>query len=163
MTLPNADSIGQALAHLKRIAPGGFAIGLHIRFVAPRLMFNSYPSEWVDVYARRSLLTVDPTVRWGLSRTGARRWEAFSPEEDPDDVLGQAAAHGLRYGVTLSIDDGGRSLAGLARSDRPLEAEEIARAGAVLERLHALTREIGGLDAGTRQGLETMAVAVTGA
>ena len=45
MTPPNADSIGDSLSHLKQIAPGGFAIGLHVRFAAPKLMFNCYPAE----------------------------------------------------------------------------------------------------------------------
>lgn len=160
MTPPNADSIGDSLSHLKQIAPGGFAIGLHVRFAAPKLMFNCYPAEWITSYARQGLLMSDPTVRWAMSSEGVLRWSDVDPGDDPRRVMPQAAEYGLRYGVTLSMASGARSFGGLAHTERPFDDAEIETMRAELARLHALTRDIDELDPATRARLAKLSIAV---
>ena len=43
----------------------------------------------------------DPVVAWALSEVGFLRWSAITLL-DPFDILGQARAHGLADGVTVS-------------------------------------------------------------
>ena len=160
MTLPNDISIGHSLAHLKQIAPGGFALGVHIHFAAPKLMFNCYPLAWVESYARQGLLMHDPTVRWAMSNEGVRRWEEFDASEDPRDVMTQAASYGLRYGVSISMTDDAHSFGGLAHPDRPFETAEIEEMQAELARLHALTREVETLGPAMRARLGELSIAV---
>lgn len=160
MTLPNDISIGHSLAHLKQIAPGGFAIGLHIHFAAPKLMFNCYPPEWVSTYAKQGLLLRDPTVRWAMTNEGVCPWQDIDPSEDPLGVMTQAAGFGLRHGVSISMVDGARSLGGLAHPDRPFEAAEIAEARAELARLHELTRDVETLGPAMRARLGELSIEV---
>lgn len=158
MALPNEYSIGQTLMHLKHIAPKGFALGCHIQFAAPKVMFNAYPRPWIDAYARDGLLIHDPTVRWGMSHQGLLRWEDIT--DDPQGVMRRAAAHGLVHGISLTIDDDGRSFGGLAREDRPFSEADVAEAQAGFARLHALTRDLETLDTATRARLEALSIAV---
>ena len=103
----------------------------------------------------------DPVVRWGLSHVGVITWAELEAE-DPGNVLGQARAHGLAYGVAISLDrDGSRSFAVLARHDRPLTAEETTEATHLTEELHDLTASAAPLSAATRAELRRQSVAFT--
>ena len=55
-------------------APAGFAVGLHIRYVSPLIMVNTYPEAWQEVYTAKGYGLRDPTLAWGLSHSGTRRW-----------------------------------------------------------------------------------------
>ena len=160
MPLPSEDSIGHSLSHLKQIAPGGFAIGLHVRFAAPKLMFNCYPPEWVASYARQGLLLSDPTVRWAMAHEGVLRWSDVDPKEDPRRVMSQAAGFGLHHGVMLSIMSEARSFGGLAHPERPFNDAEIEAMRAELERLHVLARDIDELGPAMRARLGEMSIEV---
>lgn len=87
------------LGRLIEIAPAGFAIGLHIRYMTPAYMFESYPADWLDVYARDGLLMRDPTVRWAMHHHGAKRWAELE-EQDGAGVLARAREYGIVHGHT---------------------------------------------------------------
>lgn len=160
MTLPNTVIISQALSHLKHIAPTGYAVGLHIRFTTPRIMFVTYPEVWLTLYGREGLLMKDPTVRWGMSRPGVLDWSQIDEAMDPDGVMSRAADHGLRYGFSCARQDPVPSLAGFARSDRPFTESEISEAVELFERLHELTREESAFDSAELAELQAHAEAL---
>jgi len=125
------------LRNLQTIATAGFILALHVRFNAPTLMFRTYPDAWIDYYARNNLVLSDPSVAWGMANTGARRW---SDMPDTGDVLRQARAHGLSFGLTCSMADGpSRSLCGFAHDSRDFETAEVERLQDRAARLHAAT------------------------
>ena len=46
--------INKCLRELNRLAPDGYFIGLHIRFAAPIMQFQTYPEAWSDHYTREA-------------------------------------------------------------------------------------------------------------
>ena len=66
--------ISATLARLQKLAPKGYYIGLHIRFAAPIMQFQTYPAAWIENYASNGYALRDPTIAWGFSTTGAIRW-----------------------------------------------------------------------------------------
>ena len=78
--------INAALAKLKKLAPAGYFVGLHIRFAAPLMQFQTYNKEWSNRYAERAYALRDPTIAWGFSTTGACRWSVL-PIPDPFSIL----------------------------------------------------------------------------
>lgn len=149
------------LGRLIEIAPAGFAIGLHIRYMTPACMFESYPADWLDVYARDGLLMRDPTVRWAMHHHGAKRWAELE-EQDGAGVLARAREYGVVHGHTRSIHEGDDiSFGGLARSDRDFTAAEIEEVGELIQTLHDVTdkRVTLGTEASAR--IRDMAVVMT--
>ena len=117
--------IDLGLARLRRLAPQGFALGLHIRFASPHIMVQTYDPAWIELYTSRGYMMCDPIVSWGFSTTGTARWSAMD-HPDPHDVLGQASAYGLNYGVAVSTGPTtSRSIGGFARKDREFTDDEI--------------------------------------
>lgn len=133
-------SIAGLLEQLSESCPAGFAVALHIKFTAPRYLFQSYRRDWIDYYSKHALVLQDPTVRWGFENTGSIRWSALA-ERDADGVMDMAADHGLAFGFTAALEDGGsRSVASFARADREFTDGEMTGISAVLHRLHEETR-----------------------
>ena len=150
------ERISALLTRLHAGSPAGFAIALHIRFTAPRYLFQSYAKDWIDTYSRDGLVLQDPAVRWGFVNDGAIRWSAL---EDPAGVLDRAAGHGLRFGAAIAFMRGGtRTMGGFARSDRELTDGEIAGLKATLEVLHDLTGTVEALAPEVHQKLKRMAI-----
>ncbi|MDU8946305.1 helix-turn-helix transcriptional regulator [Ovoidimarina sediminis] len=113
------------LSRLKRLAPQGFALGLHIRFASAHIMVQTYDPAWIELYTSRGYMMCDPLVSWGFATTGTARWSALD-HPDPHNVLGQASAYGLNYGVAVSTGPTtSRSIGGFARKDREFTDEEI--------------------------------------
>ncbi len=158
----NAETETAALlAAIREVAPAGFAIALHIRFTAPRYLFQAYARDWMEVYSREGLVLQDPTVRWGFAHTGTVRWSALAGD-DPAGVLAKAAAHGLSYGVTVAIDDeGSRSVASFARGDREFTDAEMAEVASLLRALHAETLSAETLSPADHEALKRMSVLLT--
>jgi hypothetical protein len=77
-------------------------VGLHIRYVSPLIMVNTYPDAWQEVYTSKLYGLRDPTLAWGLSHTGTRRWSEIGLP-DPFGILPEAAGYGLVYGMIASI------------------------------------------------------------
>ena len=123
-------------AELKRLAPAGYHIALHIKDTTPLHRLLDYPTSWVAHYTAQAYGLRDPVVAWALSEIGSVRWSAITLP-DPLDILGQAGAHGLVYGATVSTGPlDARTIGSLARSDRELTDQELARAEVIITQLH---------------------------
>lgn len=155
------ESIVGALRDLGAESPAGFAIALHISYVSPKYLFQAYPGEWIERYSAEGLVLKDPTVRWGFENTGSVRWSALEGD-DPAGVIAMAREHGLGFGVTLALDEGGsRSVASFARNDREFLDPEVARISALLDRLHRDTALVEGLSPSVHEALRRMSIILT--
>lgn len=131
-----SSGVELGIARLKRLAPQGFALGLHIRFASAHIMVQTYDIGWIERYTSRGYMLCDPLISWGFSTTGTVRWSALE-FPDPHNVLGQAAEFGLNFGVAVSLGPtSSRSIGGFAREDREFTDEEIARIADTVRMLH---------------------------
>ncbi len=127
------------LAKLGALAPSGYALGLHIRFASALFLYRTYPPEWIEVYTQKGYMLCDPMVSWGFSEEGTRRWSEITIP-DPHDIWGQAAAHGLNYGVAVSHGPlSSRSIGGFSRPDREFTDGEIQKIAGIVHLLHVET------------------------
>lgn len=153
------DRISALLARLHQASPAGFAIALHVRYTAPKYLFQSYAKDWLDVYSREGLVLHDPVVRWGFENEGTIRWSGL---EDPAGIMTRAAEYGLKYGAVIAlVRNGGRSMAGFARSDRELTDAEIAAMKADLSELHDVTERAEALSPSVHTTLKQMSIFLT--
>ena len=153
--------ISEILGRLHEAYPAGFAIALHVKFTSPKYLFQSYDTEWIDMYSRLGLVIHDPTVRWGFENTGTERWSALA-DNDPHNVLQRAAEHGLRYGITVSqLTGNSRSVASFARGDREATDAELSAAAADVAELHDLTRTLETLTPADHALLKQMSIYLT--
>lgn len=154
------DKIIGPLTSLRDQSPSGFVISLHIRFMSPTYIFLTYPPAWRDIYSRHGYIVSDPTIRWGLAHTGHVSWARLA-EDDPAGVLAQAAAHGMRHGLTIALGQESRSLGSFTRPDRDYDAAETARLVADFEALHAHTATLAQLSPETGAVLHRLSVTGT--
>ncbi|MDO5641662.1 MAG: autoinducer binding domain-containing protein [Paracoccus sp. (in: a-proteobacteria)] len=127
------------LAKLKPLAPTGYFIGLHIRFAAPIMQFQTYGQDWSEHYSARAYALRDPMIAWGFSTNGAVRWSDL-PVPDPFGILSDAASFGMKYGVAVSVGPiSSRSIGGLTRADREYTDSEIEEISKVIRQLHDIT------------------------
>ncbi len=128
--------IDELLADLAGLAPLGYYVALHIRFVSPMMTFQTYDQAWTDHYTQNAYGLRDPLVAWGISRTGASRWSEVDLP-DPFDIMKEARDFGLKYGVIVSCGPvTSRTIAGVARGDREFTDQEMAAISGVVLRLH---------------------------
>lgn len=133
---PDLDKL---LRELDAMAPMGIAVGLHIKFASPLLHIHTYPEEWVRIYSEGAYALRDPLIWWGSSTRGATRWSEIDLP-DPFGVWSLAAQFELNYGVAVACGPMlSRTVVGIARADREFTDEEIARAEAIVLRMHKLT------------------------
>ncbi len=122
------SGINHWLNLLTEKAPAGYAMGLHMVFNAPKLMLQSYPTEWVNHYEENGFFPSDPTIVWAFHNRGSCRWRDLT-DMDPRGVIRAAADFGITFGCTVSVEvNGNHSIASFARSDREftdVEIEEI--------------------------------------
>lgn len=127
------------LRKLSALAPAGYFVGLHIRFAAPLISFQTYDQAWLDHYTQQAYALRDPTIAWGFSMTGACRWRDFGIP-DTFGIMEQAKSYGLVYGLTVSCGPiASRTIASFSRGDREYDDNEMARIEAVVRRLHDIT------------------------
>jgi len=120
-------------------APTGYAIGLHIRYVSPLIMVNTYPDGWQEVYTAKVYGLRDPALAWGLSHTGIRRWSEIGLP-DPFGILTEAAEYSMKYGMIASIGPiSSRTIAGATRSDREFTEAEMEHIHRLVQRMHDLS------------------------
>ncbi|MFN3642953.1 MAG: autoinducer binding domain-containing protein [Gemmobacter sp.] len=132
--------IDKELKALAKLAPGGYFIGLHIRFTSPLMAFQTYDQRWLDHYTENGYALRDPAVAWGFSTTGAIRWSDPSLL-DPFGLFREAAVYGLTYGATVSCGPiKSRSIASFAHNVREFTDDEIARLRSAIEQLHDITQ-----------------------
>lgn len=133
---PDSKGLELGLARLKRLAPEGYALGLHIRFASAHIMVQTYDPVWIERYTSRGYMLCDPLVSWGFSTTGTSRWSELN-FPDPHDILRQAAEFGLRYGVAVAHGPtSSRTIGGFARADREFTDEEIGQIRDTVRLLH---------------------------
>ena len=131
----------EALDRMASIGASGYAIALHVRFVSPRILLESYPAAWATYYSAHALVLSDPTVAWGLANTGSCRWGDLPGRDLP--IMQRARRFGLHHGVVCAIEDGGsRSIASVARHDRDCADQEIEAMRNALALLHAATGDL---------------------
>ena len=124
---------------LAKMSPTGFFFALHIRFALPLVSLATYPEAWTDRYTEEGYALRDPIIAWGFSTTGSGRWSEIRLP-DPYDILGQAKAYGMVYGIAVSMGPiKSRTIASAARDDREFADEEIAEFASVIARLHDVT------------------------
>ena len=156
MDISPEDRVANILQHQIEAAPAGYAIALHVRYSTPTFLFQSYDPEWTQIYSHQGLVLKDPTVAWAFLNTGTTRWSAL---DDPAGMLSTAAEHGLRYGVTVSLDeDGSKTMGSYAHDSREFTDDEVEGFVAVTKELHALTADIGALRPETAQRLKKMSI-----
>jgi LuxR family transcriptional regulator len=127
------------LRKLGLLAPSGYFIGLHIRFAAPLISFQTYDQAWLDHYTAQAYALRDPTIAWGFSQTGSCRWRDFTIP-DTFGILEQAKKYGLIFGMTVSCGPiASRTIASFSRADREFEDGEIDRIESTVRRLHDIT------------------------
>lgn len=155
------ELISDQLSRLKALAPAGYAMALHVRFMTPLYLFQSYPPDWIDHYSKNGFVMQDPTVHWGFENTGIKPWHELTGQ-DPVGVISAAAEYGMKYGFTLAIDRGdSRTIASFARSDRDFTPPDIAEIEDAAVRLHDATAVVDTLEPQTRDRLRKMSVLFT--
>ena len=129
-------TLDDELRRLGDLAPAGYFVGLHMRFAAPLMTFQTYTRAWTERYTAQAYAMRDPMTAWGFSTEGAARWSEI-PLPDPFRIMEEAASHGLRYGVQFAHGPiSSRTIAAIARSDREFTDGETAEALTIVRRLH---------------------------
>lgn len=137
--LGKAGEVASYLSQLGQLCDTGFALAIHIRLTAPSLMYQTYKPEWAEHYSTKDYMLSDPVVHWGLTHTGRVIWSSLL-DNDPEGVIPAAVSFGLTHGWTYALGPANsRTIAGLTRSGRPHNAEEIARIEAIVDGLHEAT------------------------
>jgi len=137
--MSKAPVLDLLLHELALAAPAGYAVGLHIRYVSPLIMVNTYPDAWMEVYTAKLYGLRDPSLAWGLSHTGTRRWSEIGLP-DPFGILPEAASYGLVYGMIASIGPmSSRTITEASRSDREFTDDEMEHIHRIVQRMHDLS------------------------
>lgn len=153
------QTIESLLKELDPLATAGYVVGLHIRFAAPLMTFQTYPKEWSDRYTRKAYALRDPMIAWGISRTGATRWSDIDLP-DPFGIMKDAQRHGLVYGVCVSCGEiSSRTVAGISRSEREFTDDEVAAINRIVLQLHSISQPP---DALTKAEIEALQVLASG-
>lgn len=137
--MSNKTGLELQLHELAMLSPAGYYVGLHIRFAAPLLDFQTYPQEWKDRYTEQAYALRDPLLAWGFGVTGVTRWSEIGIP-DPFGILDDAARFGLKFGVAVSCGEmSSRTIAGCSRADREFSDAEMDSIQTIIQRLHATT------------------------
>lgn len=124
---------------LAKMAPAGFFFALHIRFAMPLINLATFPEAWTDRYTEQAYALRDPIIAWGFSTVGTARWSEIAIP-DPFDILGQARAYGMVYGLAVSCGPmRSRTIASASRDDREFTDPEIAAFAEVIRKMHEAT------------------------
>ncbi len=149
--------IDATLRELELLSPAGYFVGLHIRFAAPLITYQTYSQEWNDYYTENAFALRDPMIAWGFSVEGSTRWSAI---EIPDtfNILGSAADFGMKYGASVSVGPiKSRTIAGATRADREFTDSEIERISNLIHILHRETEPPESLTDAQREALQLIA------
>ncbi|HZX32185.1 MAG TPA: LuxR family transcriptional regulator [Rhodocyclaceae bacterium] len=108
-----------------------YGLRLPLPLSAPRtVMFNNYPDEWQARYANENYLSIDPTVRHGMTSLVPLVWtdEIFM---ETHGFWEDARSYGLCHGwAQSSIDPGGiKGMLTLSRAGEPLSETELRAKG----------------------------------
>ncbi|MEM9319834.1 MAG: autoinducer binding domain-containing protein [Pseudomonadota bacterium] len=127
------------LHELSLLSPMGYAVGLHIRYVSPLIVVNTYPAKWQEVYTAKVYGLRDPTLAWGLSHIGVRRWSEIGLP-DPFGILREAAEYGLVFGMISAVGPlSSRTIMGATRDDREFTDQEMEDIFQIVQRMHEVS------------------------
>ncbi len=123
----------------EEIAPAGFYVACRMGYVAPQEELNNFPDEWIQTYTAGGYMLYDPVIRWAYENTGHKRWDEVE-KPDPQNILVQAQAYDLNFGLVASYRDTGegahRTFGSFARSDRAFTEAEVDALFTLLVELH---------------------------
>ncbi len=127
------------LDRLDTHAEAGYFLALHIRFLSPLMVFQTFNQDWINHYTDNGYVLRDPLVAWAFTTTGTTRWS--NPRiPDPFGIFRKADSFGLHYGITVSHGPmKSRTVGSVARSDREFEEDEIAEIREVVASLHDIS------------------------
>lgn len=155
--MEDTQGLDAGLAKLNKLAPMGYALGLHIRFASASIMVQTYDPKWIHVYTTKGYMMCDPLVSWGFGNEGAVRWSELDIP-DPHRILEQAADFGLKYGIAVSHGPtSSRTIGGFARGDREFTDEEIAAISKTVHLLHVESTPPDSLTPAQREALKLVA------
>jgi LuxR family transcriptional regulator, quorum-sensing system regulator SdiA len=147
------------LHKLSLVSTAGYFVGLHIRFAAPLISFQTYDQAWLDHYTREAYALRDPTIAWGFSQTGKSRWRDFNIP-DTFGILEKAKKFGLIHGLTVSCGPiASRTIASFSRADREFTDTEMESIEVIVRRLHDITEPP---DSQSRSQIEALACIANG-
>lgn len=126
------------LGTLSALSDKGFSVGVGFKGAEPHWVRSTYSRAWVDNYVDRRYIQRDPTIQFGLSKTGHITWAQLARiYPDTGDFFDDAKAFGLQGGNTLSIrGPGGVSV--LSCSGAHWGSDEVKLASAALHGLAVL-------------------------
>lgn len=129
MTVPDtalSTTIDERFSRITSLAPGGYVGAFRLRYSRPLLYKFTYDPDWMKFYGDNNFAFCDPTIIYGLSKSGAKRWSQIKLP-DPFHVMEKAKDFGLNYGVVISHGPvTSRSIIGCTRPDREFTDHEIA-------------------------------------
>lgn len=155
--MSDTQGLDIGLAKLSKLAPRGYALGLHIRFASASIMVQTYDRRWIEKYTEKGYMMCDPLVSWGFGNEGVVRWSELNIP-DPHKILEQAADFGLRYGIAVSHGPtSSRTIGGFAREDREFTDEEMQVIEQTVHVLHVESTPPNGLTTAQREALKLVA------
>ncbi|MGR3591471.1 MAG: helix-turn-helix transcriptional regulator [Limimaricola soesokkakensis] len=112
---------------LADLAPAGFFLGLHVRFIFPTIRVSTLPKSWIERHTCKPFFLDAPASRWSLENEGAIRWSALA-DHDPLKSSSLTAEHDTPYGgvVAYHAADELRSYGLFFRGDREYLDTELA-------------------------------------
>lgn len=112
---------------LADLAPAGFFLGLHVRFIFPTIRVSTLPKSWIERHTRKPFFLDAPASRWSLENNGAIRWSALA-DHDPLKSTSLMGEHDPPYGgvVAHHAADDLRSYGLFFRGDREYLDVELA-------------------------------------
>lgn len=159
--MSSKHTIKSMLENLDALCPAGYAIALHVRFVTPTYLFQTYEKSWTEYYSKMGWIMQDPTVRWGFENTGIIAWHALALG-DTQGIFAKAAEYGLKYGFVFALEtDNSRSISSFARGDRNYSDDEIHEIRGILQMLHDKTLDVSQLSDEERIALTRLSVSQT--
>jgi LuxR family transcriptional regulator, quorum-sensing system regulator SdiA len=134
--------------------PLGYTLVSHIRMASPTFTRSTYPPEWLKAYSKGSNWLADPVVSWAFFKSGSIRWSEIR-FPDPAGVMADAAKHGLKYGMAVSIGSiRSKTIGGAARADREFTDAEITEIYDIMLQLHDTLAVFGKLSKPQFEALE---------
>ncbi|MVO16822.1 helix-turn-helix transcriptional regulator [Parasedimentitalea huanghaiensis] len=133
-----SDIQGVLLRSLETITDGGYSVGVGFQGVEPHFVKSTYSEAWVERYISQRFIQIDPTIQFGLSKTGHFTWAELEAQfPDSKTFFTEARKYGLVKGNTLSIRVEGQ-VSILSGSGPAWQDQELKIASATLHALAVL-------------------------
>ncbi|NBA96476.1 LuxR family transcriptional regulator [Pseudomonas sp. R5(2019)] len=121
-------SFAFALSMAKQLGFEFMAFGMRTQVATmhPKVViFNNYPSEWMNTYYAKNYITIDPVVIHCHTSLMPLLWSDETFKEAPA-FWQEAQSHGLKFGWSQSARDyrGCESILSVARSEPPVSPQE---------------------------------------